>query len=267
MQPTSLAVTPTAPRASARDAPAAPALTLAADTRSVRQLMEDPLVPEKEIRVTGTRERVDALFAGDEPPNPDYIRLLVDQFYHDFVDVSRAYARALFAFFIVWLLTYLLARGFVDEATIANLKVDRVQWLLILSPPALGGAAYSFMTTFGLMKAKASIMHRLHVRIEPRLSVSEIVYFLGPPTFWNTEAGFNMMRRDGKPGVMTLVYTALMYALPFVPLLALAHVLWLIAPLCHWHPAWVVLSLAVGFVIWLKGYQTMNLAKLLTPVP
>jgi len=36
MQPTSLAVTPTAPRAVARDAPAAPALTLAADTRSVR---------------------------------------------------------------------------------------------------------------------------------------------------------------------------------------------------------------------------------------
>jgi hypothetical protein len=36
MQPTSLAVTPTAPRADARDAPAAPALTLAADTRSVR---------------------------------------------------------------------------------------------------------------------------------------------------------------------------------------------------------------------------------------
>jgi len=36
MQPTSLAVTPTAPRAAARDAPAAPALTLAADTRSVR---------------------------------------------------------------------------------------------------------------------------------------------------------------------------------------------------------------------------------------
>jgi len=38
MQPTSLAVTPTAPRADARDAPAAPALTLAADTRSVRSL-------------------------------------------------------------------------------------------------------------------------------------------------------------------------------------------------------------------------------------
>ena len=37
MQPTSLAVTPTAPRADARDAPAAPALTLAADTRSVSQ--------------------------------------------------------------------------------------------------------------------------------------------------------------------------------------------------------------------------------------
>ena len=37
MQPTSLAVTPAAPRANARDAPAAPALTLAADTRSVRQ--------------------------------------------------------------------------------------------------------------------------------------------------------------------------------------------------------------------------------------
>ena len=36
MQPTSLAVTSTAPRADARDAPAAPALTLAADTRSVR---------------------------------------------------------------------------------------------------------------------------------------------------------------------------------------------------------------------------------------
>jgi hypothetical protein len=33
MQPTSLAVTSTAPRAVARDAPAAPALTLAADTR------------------------------------------------------------------------------------------------------------------------------------------------------------------------------------------------------------------------------------------
>ncbi len=37
MQPTSLAFTPTAPRAVARDAPAAPALTLAADTRSVSQ--------------------------------------------------------------------------------------------------------------------------------------------------------------------------------------------------------------------------------------
>jgi hypothetical protein len=36
MQPTSLAVTPTAPRALARDAPAAPPFTLAADTRSVR---------------------------------------------------------------------------------------------------------------------------------------------------------------------------------------------------------------------------------------
>ncbi len=35
MQPTSLAVTPTAPGADAPDAPAAPALTLAADTRSV----------------------------------------------------------------------------------------------------------------------------------------------------------------------------------------------------------------------------------------
>ncbi len=40
MQPTSLAVTSTAPRADARDAPAAPALTLAADTRSVRWLEE-----------------------------------------------------------------------------------------------------------------------------------------------------------------------------------------------------------------------------------
>jgi hypothetical protein len=36
MQPTSLAVTPTAPGADAPDAPAAPAFTLAADTRSVR---------------------------------------------------------------------------------------------------------------------------------------------------------------------------------------------------------------------------------------
>jgi hypothetical protein len=35
MQPTSLAVTSTAPGADARAAPAAPALTLAADTRSV----------------------------------------------------------------------------------------------------------------------------------------------------------------------------------------------------------------------------------------
>ncbi len=35
MQMTSLAVTPTAPRAAGRDAPDAPALTLAADTRSV----------------------------------------------------------------------------------------------------------------------------------------------------------------------------------------------------------------------------------------
>ena len=40
MQPTSLAVTPTAPGACAPDAPAAPALTLAADTRSVRSLRE-----------------------------------------------------------------------------------------------------------------------------------------------------------------------------------------------------------------------------------
>ena len=40
MQPTSLAVTSTAPRAFARDAPAAPPLTLAADTRSVRWLRE-----------------------------------------------------------------------------------------------------------------------------------------------------------------------------------------------------------------------------------
>ncbi len=41
MQPTSLAVTSTAPRAVARDAPAAPALTLAADTRSVRLAPQD----------------------------------------------------------------------------------------------------------------------------------------------------------------------------------------------------------------------------------
>jgi len=41
MQPTSLAVTPTAPRASARDAPAAPAFTLAADTQSVRRAPDD----------------------------------------------------------------------------------------------------------------------------------------------------------------------------------------------------------------------------------
>ena len=41
MQPTSLAVTSTAPRADARDAPAAPALTLAADTRSVRLRSEE----------------------------------------------------------------------------------------------------------------------------------------------------------------------------------------------------------------------------------
>jgi hypothetical protein len=40
MQPTSLTVTSTAPRADARDAPAAPALTLAADTRSVRQAIQ-----------------------------------------------------------------------------------------------------------------------------------------------------------------------------------------------------------------------------------
>jgi hypothetical protein len=48
MQPTSLAVTPTAPRAVARDAPAAPALTLAADTRSVRLVPENALQTVKE---------------------------------------------------------------------------------------------------------------------------------------------------------------------------------------------------------------------------
>jgi hypothetical protein len=45
-----LAVTSTAPRAVARDAPAAPALTLAADTRSVRGARH----PEREIGEVST---------------------------------------------------------------------------------------------------------------------------------------------------------------------------------------------------------------------
>ena len=49
MQPTSLPVTSTAPRAIARDAPTAPALTLAADTRFVRWLRDAPRDPTKRI--------------------------------------------------------------------------------------------------------------------------------------------------------------------------------------------------------------------------
>jgi hypothetical protein len=49
MQPTSLAVTPTAPGAVATDAPAAPALTLAADTRSVSLQLEARRTDRKRI--------------------------------------------------------------------------------------------------------------------------------------------------------------------------------------------------------------------------
>ena len=57
MQPTSLSVTPTAPRAGARDAPAAPALTLAADTRSVRSQEELPVL----VHYEGLFEKVETL--------------------------------------------------------------------------------------------------------------------------------------------------------------------------------------------------------------
>ena len=61
MQPTSLAVTSTAPGAGAPDAPAAPALTLAADTRSVRLLAE--MRVSREIQMQRMFERIAVLLA------------------------------------------------------------------------------------------------------------------------------------------------------------------------------------------------------------
>ena len=56
LQPPSLAVTPTAPRASARDAPAAPVLTLAADTRSVRPPGPGRRRMSRKVRTEGVRQ-------------------------------------------------------------------------------------------------------------------------------------------------------------------------------------------------------------------
>ncbi len=57
MQPPSLAVTPTAPPADAGDAPAAPALTLAADTRSVRRLVLPKLCYREPKEMDTNQER------------------------------------------------------------------------------------------------------------------------------------------------------------------------------------------------------------------
>jgi predicted outer membrane repeat protein len=64
MQPTSLAVTSAAPRAVARDAPAAPPLTLAADTRSVRQAQQEDLMRLSRTIQLGTAVLLSMMVAG-----------------------------------------------------------------------------------------------------------------------------------------------------------------------------------------------------------
>ncbi len=201
------------------------------------------------------------LNAEQSPIAQSFISLL----YERFKNAEQATARVSATFIVCWALTYLVARGFIPEATVAGMKIIKIQSLLIFTPVALGYLSYRCNAALSSAMVLSDVIGEWYFKFLPKLKGTGLDTLLSSDApFMGAEEHDVLTKHSGIESAWSwlMVAEVVLFAWP-IPLIAIGHVGYMLWQMAQWSRVAVAIFTLIGIVLWLRGVS-MTYSRVVT---
>ncbi len=200
------------------------------------------------------RARIDELFQGDEPPNTDWLRTLLSSLESSWRDAEKAESHSFVALFTAWAIAAAIGAGLISGGQVASFSFTNLRQLLIVAPPVVAFFAYRYMLFGSVSMLLWNSVSQIYKHVLPKAYDVDLDELIGVGTVFGAQRA---LRPEPAERTHLWVHTWWMRAIPVGgivgPLLAIAHITYLLWGIREWSHFWVILSALVAAVIYARG--------------
>lgn len=204
--------------------------------------------------------RLDEFFTHPDLPKDD-VRFFVESLQASLHEADRKLHRSTLSFVAAWFVFYALATGMVTEGDVSSFRIGELKLIPIFGPLVLGGLAYHLLVCAAAQRTYFDALSNSAKHLLPKAYELDLELLLAGPSVIGTE---RTLGSEGGPWwaewISARWIELLSFSAALVPLLALAHVSWLMVE-THRFPVWTEITVIVlGLLLWAKGIHAVLLS-------